>query len=81
MAAKEKRTKVTNRAGKFPGETLLEVSFGVGTANYQGCLISILVQDDGTPVIDVYRADDKDPRARARNQPLEKRNEKVRRFE
>lgn len=57
--SKEKRTKVTKRVSKYPGETLLEVSFGAGTASYQGCMVSIYVDDLGQPKIDIYRADEK----------------------
>ena len=58
--AKEQQTKVTTRKdAKYPGETLLEVSFGAGTQAYQGCLVSIYVDALGSPVIDIYRADEK----------------------
>lgn len=51
---KDKQTSVTRRKdAKYPGESLLEISFPGG----KGCLVSILVDDQGRPTIDIYRAD------------------------
>lgn len=55
--ADNQKTKVTPRKGRYRGETIVEVSWGLGTSDYAGCLVSVRMHDDGTPVLEVYRAD------------------------